>query len=121
MLKRIIKQMETDLTVYDQILLVKNDTDEDMKLAESFLAFAVSWQTNKKVLILSPVDFSECSGVLYRKISKEEENSILKMYNMYEFSNRISVISHNGHFGSLLNYFETGVLTLKEMFRAMLY
>ena len=48
-------------------------------------------------------------------------DEILNFYRMYDFSDKITVISDSDQFGSLINYVKTGILTKQEMVDALLY
>lgn len=54
-------------------------------------------------------------------IPQKDMNEVLEMYRMYEFSDKVTVISDTSQYGSLFNYIKTGILTKEEMVDALLY
>lgn len=56
-----------------------------------------------------------------RRITTEQMDEVLKIYRLYDFSNKIAVISEEVQYGSLFNYVKNGILTAEEMVDAILY
>lgn len=56
-----------------------------------------------------------------RIISKQEINEIMYLYHLYDFSDKIIVISSSDQYASMYNYIKTGILTRQEMVDALLY
>lgn len=56
-----------------------------------------------------------------RFFSQEDINEILKMYFLYDFSDKVITISDSLQYGSLFNYVKTGILTKQEMVDSLLY
>lgn len=54
-------------------------------------------------------------------IDRKELESVLDFYNLYDFSNKISVINESDQYGNMLNYVRSGVLSREEMVEALLY
>ena len=50
----------------------------------------------------------------------KEMDEILEIYNMYDFSDNVIVVSNSNQYGSLFNYVKTGILTKQEMVDALL-
>ena len=61
---------------------------------------------------------SECDMV--RRISPKEMDEVLEVYRMYEFSDKVMLISDSVQHGSLINYVKTGIITKEEMVEALL-
>jgi hypothetical protein len=55
-----------------------------------------------------------------KKKSYEQICEILKLYRLYEFSDRLFVISEDPQYGNLFNYVENGVLSPEELVEAWL-
>lgn len=55
-----------------------------------------------------------------QRISRKEMDEVREMYLMYDFSDRISVISDTTQYGSLFNYLENGVITTEDMMESLL-
>ena len=47
-------------------------------------------------------------------------SSIYKLYCMYEFANNIHLLSDNKHFGTIFNYVDAGIITLREAIEVLL-
>lgn len=71
------------------------------------------------LLITDHIDAYENSDV--KEVSRKEMREILELYYMYEFSDRVQIISSGHRFGTLLNYVDTGLLTFDEAIEAFLY
>ena len=54
-------------------------------------------------------------------ITRKEMDEILEIYNMYDFSDKVIVVSNSNQYGSLFNYVKTGILTKQEMVDSLLY
>lgn len=52
-----------------------------------------------------------------RDLNDEEKN----LYYLYEYSDKIQVITSNPQYPSMLNYIKTGILTEAEMIEALFY
>ena len=111
-------KLQNGLKKYDRTFFFCNDA----KLFEA--AFAQSSLLNnirKKVRVYS------CNGIRYSgrislvTVSPEDEKIMLKIYRTYEFSDRFYVINSNELYGSLFHYMDTGVLTVEDVIKALLY
>lgn len=56
-----------------------------------------------------------------KHISRDEMKAVLEIYSLYDFSDKVSVISDAVQYGTLFNYLRNGVLTKKELTEALLY
>lgn len=84
-----------------------------------FLAEALE-MNNNKIEIWHSIKGTELDKhILYIELS--EMNSIIKSYFLYDFSNKVFVISNSIQYGTLLNYVETGIMTRQEMVKSLLY
>ena len=54
-------------------------------------------------------------------ISQSKMDEVIEMYQTYDFSNKVSVISESNQCGSILNYVKNGILTEEEMIEVILY
>ena len=55
-----------------------------------------------------------------KPIPSESMNEILDFYRLYDFSDKITIISESSQYGSLFNYVKNGILTPGEMAEAIL-
>lgn len=58
---------------------------------------------------------------LSKFVSRESVNKAIYIYRMYDFSDKVSVISDSDQYGNLFSYVKTGMLTKQEMVDALLY
>lgn len=54
-------------------------------------------------------------------VTRKEMDEILEIYHMYDFSDKVSVVSEPDQYGNLFNYVKNGILTKQEMVDALLY
>lgn len=54
-------------------------------------------------------------------VPEDEMTDVIGLYGLYEFSDKVSVISESTQYGSLYNYVKIGLLTKEEMVDALLY
>ena len=106
----ILTQIEKDLERFDRILLIA-----DM-CAGSFPVITDA----KNILVLSVGTISPDNSlqIAYRQITIEQQAELLKVYHMYEFSDRFRVVSRDSRFGSIWNYVDAGILTEQEALEA---
>ena len=75
---------------------------------------------------LTDIEVWHCADYMPDKLelvclSNENMFELLGKYRMYDFSDKILVISDTDQYGCLLNYVKTGFLTKQEMVDALLY
>ena len=63
----------------------------------------------------------ELNAELSKYVSKEIIDKAIDIYRMYDFSDKVFVISDSDQYGSMFNYSKTGILTKQEMVDALLY
>ena len=66
------------------------------------------------------VEIWQCFEEMSDYISRDEIDNILEMYHMYDFSDKVLVISDPDQFGSVFNYVKNGILSKEEMVKAVL-
>ena len=107
----ILAEVEKDLERFDRMLLITN---------MCITSFPAAVDT-KNILILSvsEIPLDNNLQIAYRQITKEQETELLKVYHMYEFSDRFRVVSRDSRFGSIWNYVDAGILTEQEALEAI--
>ncbi len=100
---------------YDKIFLV-DPGEKSWNLLSEMLRCVNCGDRHGRVLFLSTQD--GLKGV--QRISAEEYQSLWKLYHMYECSDRFKVLTDSRMYGSLLNYVDTGLLTMEEAAEALL-
>ncbi len=58
---------------------------------------------------------------LSKFVSREIVDKSICIYRMYDFSDKVFVISDSDPYGTMFNYVKTGILTKQEMIDALLY
>ena len=107
----ILTEVEKDLERFDRILLITN---------MCIISFpAVVNVTNILILSVNEIPLDNNLLIAYRQITKEQETELLRMYRMYEFSDRFRVVSRDSRFGSIWNYVDAGILTEQEALEAI--
>ncbi len=61
------------------------------------------------------------SGEHIKYIEPKQMKKELDLYRLYEFSDRITVISDTDQYGGIMNYVKNGVMTLEEAVASLLY
>ncbi len=112
--------MSRDLDKFDMILAFFCGEMNRKEWAKQFVRSRELKRTSKKILILSDTEFSytDSSNYIYRKIGRDEAKEIENLYRMYEFSDRIIMLSESPQYGGLVNYVKTGVMTMEEVIRS---
>lgn len=54
-------------------------------------------------------------------LTPNEMNDVVDINNLYNFTDKLIILSESGQYGNLMNYVRTGILTKKEMVDALLY
>lgn len=116
---KFVEDISRDLEKFDRILLLSGNKSEE--LLKTFFESDVLRERNRKILILSTLNRLDTQNGTceYHRISKEEQEILISLYNMYDFSDRFLLISDNPQYGSLLNYVKTGIMTMEEVFRVV--
>lgn len=109
--------IEELLKEYNKIILVNDITSQEEKLWQHILHNS-KMLYEKKVLFLISEDMP-CNQDICMNISKQDADELKRLYLMYEFDDNFQLFSSGKHYGSLLNYVKTGVLTMDECMEAM--
>ncbi len=63
---------------------------------------------------------TKTSCIWVKGISESEMHYYTILWHTYEFSNHFTVVTEDSHFGGMLNYIDTGLLSWDEYFYALL-
>lgn len=125
--KKITDFINRLLQKFDLVLLVMNGSGPAKNLTENFLNSEALQKAAKKILILSDQNIPYTNThhhinthYQYCQLSTEELDAIRNIYFMYDFSDHFRVLSDSGQYGGLLDYVETGILTLEDVFQTVL-
>lgn len=116
-----IKKWEKYLEEYSSIIIFDDRNEDVSKYKLAFLESKLESCYQKQILIMGLKDETDVAERGYKVITKQEYNFILQLYRMYEFSDRLKIISPSLQFGSMLNYLSTGIISMEEYFEALLY
>ena len=118
-------ELEQDIAEFNKIILVHGQRAGE-GLANALYGYEAIKKIDRKVLILSSgKNRWECckegtGSITWRYMTDREIQDILKLYYLYEFSDRVVLFSQESIFGGLLNFVDTGILTMNELVRALL-
>lgn len=104
-------EIEKDLERYDRILLLTNTWTGPFP--------TITGAKNILVLSVSTISLESNPQITYRQITTQQQAELLKIYRMYEFSDRFRVVSRDSQFGGIWNYVDAGILTEQEAFEAI--
>lgn len=126
-----VERLEKCMEEYDRILIWNISS---VKIRDMFLEFCNSdvFDNCKEKILLAYVIHIEhqddnmdtntaVENLEIRKLTRQEYSDILNLYLMYEFSDRVHIISESSQYAGMMNYVYTGMLTEKELFAALLY
>ena len=119
-------ELEQDIAEFNKVILVYGQKAEE-GLANALYGYGDIKKADAKVLILSSgKNCCKCckesiSGITWRYITDGKMQDILKLYYLYEFSDRIVLFSQESIFAGMMNFVDTGILTMSELVRALLY
>ncbi|MCI9143519.1 MAG: hypothetical protein HFH87_13055 [Lachnospiraceae bacterium] len=116
---KISMEMEKCLEEFDTVILVDGHGMKFEALEELYGAEALK-KTRSRILILAETKDQRKGGIIRRHASTCEMQELLRLYRMYEFSDRVALFSQEDNFGGLHNYVKTGVFTLEEAVSAFL-
>ena len=119
--KELLEILENSLGEYDRIILVINDRASGNDLLSRLLGSEAIKKSVKKIMIMSCENREEEGNYTYFQISRQEEKWLNELYRMYEFSDRFQILSYGGNYGNIFNYVETGLMTMEEVFEAVLH
>lgn len=117
----LLTALESNLNKYDRIILIINDSIGENNLFSEFINSEAIKKSTKKIMIMSSEDGKESENYAYYRLSEVEEEQLVKLYLMYEFSDRFQILSYDSNFGNIFNYVKTGIMTAEEAFEAILY
>lgn len=121
----ILSVLEDFLAQYDRILLFH--AGQCGRFTEKFLEFILSSQLDKRYLLMlagymgSAEDLSDNPSADICFLSDKEYAAVTEVYRMYEFSDRMTVLSGDGSYPGILKYLESGILTEDECMQALLH
>ena len=117
----ILIEIEQDIEQYDLILLIVGEFSKGENLAEKVCQSEAIRSTKRNIKIMSMFDISKkMDNITYRKLTEEEQEDLINLYFLYDFSDKFRFFSSKELYGSILNYIKTGYLTFEEVCTSML-
>lgn len=118
--KKKLLELQSIIEIYDKVILISYEEKAVIDIMTKFERSNAMKHTKKQIVILSTVEWDGTSNLTYKKITPEESSALLNLYYMYEFSDKFQVLSSQNNFGTLINFYNTGLLNLEEAFEAIL-
>ena len=112
---RIISNLEEFLNGERKVLIF-NHSD---KTLFGIIRKSIEKRSPKNIEIWHCMDDTS-EDIFFKHISFEEMEEILNLYRMYEFSDKITVLSEDIQYANMINYVKAGLLTPEEMVEALL-
>ena len=118
----LVLKMEEYIEEYDKIILLKENKISNIQLSQAFCCSNILKKIDKKVLLLSVSVLEEpkAESVVVKQITENECQNIMKLYSIYDFSDRFLILSTDNSYGDLFNFAKTGLITMEEAFQAFL-
>ena len=116
-----IKKLEKYLEEYSSIIIFDDRNEEIRKYKLSFFEREMELSDQKKIMVMGLKDDVTADKWGYKIITEQEYNFILRLYRMYEFTDKLRTVSYFLQFGSMINYLSTGIITEEEYFEALLH
>lgn len=110
--------LENDISIYDKVYVIPENCS---KIINKFLRTVVHQRKKVKIYLSENSTVQIPEGCEYKLINAVGMSELLKLYNMYEFSNRVRLIRESSQYASMFHYLSTGLLTEDELIEALLY
>ena len=119
--RSIIPNIESDLCKFDKVILMNSSSELLHGSLGTLMRILCENYSSKKILILlRDVEDGVKRNISVRRITEDEEFLLLRLYRMYEFSDKFSAIGYNMHCGTIMNYVKRGKLSLEKAFEALM-
>ena len=116
---RIAEELEQYLDTKDIVRLV--DILGAKPMTDMLCASDAVSGTEKKLVIMSTANYAKKPGNhIYMTVMEEEMKVLLDVYRSYEASDHLVLLSDSRVYGSMWNYVSNGLLSIEDMFDAML-
>ena len=107
------------LKTKDLVVLV--DIEDGDVLLDKLCKSSVLEKTTKNLVIISCFDhIIESKNHFFLTLPQKDIERLLELYRSYEVSNKIVLLSSCRNYGSIWNYVNSGLLSTKEAFEALL-
>lgn len=115
--EKCVRLLENAVERYDRIVLFDRN-----EFIFKLFNMKVITASNKKILILSSKYMvSDIENITFQQITEEQIGNLIDFYFTYEFSDKFIFVSRdNTNYGGLLQFVDTGILSVKELFEALI-
>lgn len=114
MKNNLINMIKNDLNIYECIILI------DYKNIDFDLLFTKLNQRNI-VLYIPSYLLPKSERVNIRIISENDKTQLIRLYHLYEFSDRFRILADIDNYGGLWNLYETNILSESQLYESLLY
>lgn len=119
--EKILKKLEVYLMKYNKIFLISENGNVLNEIKEIFCHAGNVRDEKILLLTLQKININLNPLVVCEQITETEMEHIMKLYFMYEFSDRVQVFSKRSIYGKLFSLKETGLISSEEIREAVLY
>lgn len=115
----LLSKLEAWLASYDHVFLIPSKNGTVGTAVRDLLRAGADKAKGRRLLVLSAVMLDVGGGFNVIRIDRKEEEQLLQLYHMYEFSDHFSVIAETETYGGLFHLVETGALSMEEAAEAL--
>lgn len=115
----LLSKLEAWLASYDHVFLIPSKNGTVGTAIRDLLRAGADKTKGRSLLLLSAAPVTASADFTYRQLGRQEEEQLLQLYHMYEFSDHFSVIGETEAYGGLFHLVETGVLSMEEAAEAL--
>lgn len=117
----IISKLENYIEKYEKIFIINFDSQDNNHILKRICKTISNMSKRHNFIICSENDFEleRLNNIDYW--SQEEMSEFLKLYLIYEFSDKIILLSDTTQYPSISNYIFTGLLTEELCCEALIY
>ncbi len=116
-----IEKLEKYLEEYSLIIIFDDRNEEISRYKLAFFESKPESCNQKKVMVMGLKDDVTADKKGYKIITEQEYNIILRLYRMYEFTDRLRIVDFSFQYGSMLNYLSNDMISQEEYFEALLH
>lgn len=117
--EKILKKLEVYLAEYKKIFLISENGKVLNEIKEIFYHAGSEREEKVLLLTLQKININLNPSVVCEQITETEMEYIMKLYFMYEFSDRVQVVSKRSIYGELFSLKETGLFSPEEIREAV--
>lgn len=118
--QKVLENIDKYISEFEHVIIFDTRDQGIKKLVDLLFSSEILKYGSKRILIIG-VDNFYIDNSSYMAITENEYRIIQNYFNMYEFSDRLCIVSPTSQYGSMLNYLYTGLITEEEYLEALLY